>query len=126
MVSGWLIIVAVLFVTYVAARLYDDITKQNNEYLSVLNNKNEQIQNMTTQTIYRVFLSVRGIIMKDMTANRIYRKRLTNEQAMSELEKGLGTQFDFEIASALIDMLRTEEIKNLSPDMVEPNAAGQV
>lgn len=126
MVSGWLIIVAVLFITYVAARLYDDITKQNNEYLSILNNKNEQIQNMTTQTIYRVFMSVRGIIMKDMTANRIYRKRLTNEQAMSELEKGLGTQFDFEIASALIDMLRTGAIKNLSPDMVEPNAAGQV
>lgn len=232
--------------SYVAARLYDDITKQNNEYLTMLNNKNEQIQNMTTQTITAIanaldakdtyteghaervaaysariarklgmseeevknirFVAlfhdigkigvpdsvlnkpgrltaeefdqmkqhtvVGGEIIKDldmipgvfvgaryhherydgtgypeglkgadipyiariiavadaydaMTTNRIYRKRLTNEQAMSELEKGLGTQFDFDIASALIDMLRTGSIKNLSPDVVEPDVAGQ-
>lgn len=226
--------------SYVAARLYDDITKQNDEYLQMLNNKNEQIQNMTTQTITAIanaldakdtyteghaervaaysariaqklgmseeevrnvrFVAlfhdigkigvpdsvlnkpgrlsneeydqmkqhtvVGGEIIKDldmipgvfvgaryhherydgsgypeglkgedipyiariiavadaydaMTTNRIYRNRLTNEEALSELEKGLGTQFDPDAAGVLIDMLRTGGIKNLSPDVAE-------
>lgn len=223
--------------SYVAARLYDDITNQNNEYLQMVNHKNEQIQNMTTQTITAIanaldakdtyteghaervasysariarelgmsekevnnirfvalFHDIGKIgvpdavlkkpgrlteeefeqmkqhtvigseIIKDldmvpgvyvgsryhherydgkgypeglkgedipytariiavadaydaMTTNRIYRKRLTGEQTLSELEKGAGTQFDAEIAHALINMLRAGTIKSLSPD----------
>lgn len=37
--------------SYVAAKLYEDITKQNEDYVHMLNEKNEQIQNMTVQTI---------------------------------------------------------------------------
>ena len=58
-----------------------------------------------------------------MTTNRIYRYRLTNQQALAELEKGMGTQFDPVAAGALIDMLRTGAIKNLSPDVVEEKEA---
>lgn len=91
--------------SYVAAKLYDEITQQNNEYMQMLNKKNEQIQEMTT--------------------NRIYRKRLTNEEALSELEKGSGTQFDPVAAGALIDMLRAGTLKNLSPDVAKWNEMGQ-
>lgn len=232
--------------SYVAAKLYDEITKQNNEYMQMLNKKNEQIQEMTTQTITAIanaldakdtyteghaervsaysahiaeklgmseeevrnirFVAlfhdigkigvpdsvlnkpgrlsteefdqmkqhtvVGGEIIKDldmipgvfvgaryhherydgtgypeglkgaeipqiariiavadaydaMTTNRIYRNRLTNEQALSELEKGMGTQFDPDAVSALIDMLRTGTLKNLSPDVAEKNEAEQ-
>lgn len=232
--------------SYVAARLYDEITKQNNEYMQMLNKKNEQIQEMTTQTITAIanaldakdayteghaervsaysahiaeklgmseeevrnirFVAlfhdigkigvpdsvlnkpgrlsddeygqmkqhtvVGGEIIKDldmipgvfvgaryhherydgtgypdglkgekipyiariiavadaydaMTTNRIYRNRLTNEQALSELENGRGTQFDPDAVGALIDMLRTGTLKNLSPDVVEKNETGQ-
>lgn len=232
--------------SYVAARLYDEITKQNNEYMQMLNKKNEQIQEMTTQTITAIanaldakdayteghaervsaysahiaeklgmseeevrnirFVAlfhdigkigvpdsvlnkpgrlsddeygqmkqhtvVGGEIIKDldmipgvfvgaryhherydgtgypdglkgekipyiariiavadaydaMTTNRIYRSRLTNEQALSELENGKGTQFDPDAVGALIDMLRTGTLKNLSPDVVEKNETGQ-
>lgn len=228
--------------SYIASRLYNEITKQNNEYLQMLNRKNEQIQEMTTQTITAIanaldakdtyteghaervsaysahiakklgmseedirnvrFVAlfhdigkigvpdsvlnkpgrldneeydqmkqhtvVGGEIIKDldmipgvfvgaryhherydgsgypeglkgddipyiariiavadaydaMTTNRIYRKRLTNEQALSELENGIGTQFDPDAAAALIDMLKTGSIKNLSPDVAEKN-----
>lgn len=228
--------------SYVAAKLYDEITKQNNEYMQMLNRKNEQIQEMTTQTITAIanaldakdayteghaervsaysahiaeklgmseeevrnirFVAlfhdigkigvpdsvlnkpgrlsteefdqmkqhtvVGGEIIKDldmipgvfvgaryhherydgtgypeglkgaeipqiariiavadaydaMTTNRIYRNRLTNEQALSELEKGMGTQFDPDAVGALIDMLRTGTLKNLSPDVAEKN-----
>lgn len=228
--------------SYVAARLYDEITKQNSEYMQMLNKKNEQIQEMTTQTITAIanaldakdtyteghaervssysahiaeklgmseeevrnirFVAlfhdigkigvpdsvlnkpgrlsaeefdqmkqhtvVGGEIIKDldmipgvfvgaryhherydgtgypeglkgaeipqiariiavadaydaMTTNRIYRNRLTNEQALSELEKGMGTQFDPDAVGALIDMLRTGTLKNLSPDVAEKN-----
>ena len=226
--------------SYIAARLYDEITKQNDEYLQMLNKKNEQIQEMTTQTITAIanaldakdayteghaervsaysahiaeklgmskeeirnirFVAlfhdigkigvpdsvlnkpgrlsseeydqmkqhtvVGGEIIKDldmipgvfvgaryhherydgtgypeglkgaeipyiariiavadaydaMTTNRIYRNRLTNEQALSELKKGMGTQFDPDAVGALIDMLQTGTLKNLSPDMAE-------
>lgn len=225
--------------SYVAARLYNDITKQNNDYLEMLNEKNEQIQNMTIQMITTIantldakdayteghservsiystkiaeglglskeevkdihFIAllhdigkigmpdsvlnkpgrltdeeyeqmkqhtvVGGEILKDigmipgldigtryhherydgrgypeglkgenipfieriiavadsydaMTSNRVYRKHLTNEQVMSELEKGSGTQFDPVIAQTMVYMLKNGIMKNLSPDMV--------
>ena len=230
--------------SYVASRLYDDITKQNNEYLQMLNNKNEQIQNMTVQTIsaiantldakdtyteghaervaaYSVQIAqklgmseeeinnirfvallhdigkvgvpdsvlnkpgrltdqefdlmkqhtvVGGEIIKDldmikgvfigaryhherydgrgypeglkgedipyiariiavadaydaMTSNRVYRKHLTDEQVLSELEKGAGTQFDPKIVGTAIDMLQAGALKSISPEMSERKEA---
>lgn len=231
--------------SYIAARLYDEITKQNEEYLQMLNKKNEQIREMTTQTITAIanaldakdayteghaervaaysahiarklgmseeeagnirFVAlfhdigkigvpdvvlnkpgrlttdeydkmkqhtiVGGEIIKDldmipgvyvgaryhherydgkgypeglkgedipyiariiatadafdaMTTNRIYRKRLTNEQALDELRKGMGTQFDSKVAGALIELISTGAMKNLSPDLAEDSEAG--
>lgn len=52
-----------------------------------------------------------------MTSNRIYRKHLTNEQVMSELKKGEGTQFDPVIVKMMEKLLEEGVIKNLSPDM---------
>ena len=224
--------------SYVATRLYDDITRENNEYVQILNDKNEQIQEMTMQTIAAIANTldakdayteghaervsgyceqiarkigmseedVRNIrlvalfhdigkigvpdsvlnkpgrltdeefdqmkqhtvvgseIIKDlsmipgviigaryhherydgtgypeklkgeeipyiariiavadaydaMTSNRVYRKHLTKEKVLSELEKGAGTQFDPDIVSTMIDLVRTDTINNLSPDM---------
>lgn len=52
-----------------------------------------------------------------MTTDRVYRKHLTNEEAIKELEKGEGKQFDPAIAAKMIEMLQSGEIKNLSPDI---------
>ena len=57
-----------------------------------------------------------------MTSNRIYRKHLSTEQVLSELEKGAGSQFDPQIANLLVDMLKSGAIKNLSPDMADETA----
>ena len=224
--------------SYVATKLYDEITDQNEEYLRKLNEKNEQIQDMTMQTITTIanaldakdayseghsrrvaFYSaqiaealgmseeeVRNIqivallhdigkigipdavlnkpgrltddefdlmkqhtvagneILKDigtipgvdiatrshherydgrgypdglkgddipfiariiavadsydaMTSNRVYRKHLSYDQVMSELEKGKGTQFDPVIAQTMERLIRDGSMKNLSPDM---------
>ena len=54
-----------------------------------------------------------------MTSNRIYRKHLSTEQVMSELEKGAGSQFDPAIARLLVDLLKSGEMKTLSPDMAD-------
>lgn len=95
------VIVVCFGASYVAARLYDDITKQNEEYLEMLNKKNEQIQNMTTQTI--------GAIANALDAKDAYTEGHAERVA----------------AGALIDMLRTGAIKNLSPDVAEENKAAQ-
>ena len=52
-----------------------------------------------------------------MTSNRVYRKHLTYEQVMSELEKGEGTQFDPDIAKALESLIKDGIVANISPDM---------
>ena len=224
--------------SYVAARLYDDITKKNEAYLHMLNEKNEQIQAMTMQTIttianaldakdtyseghsrrvaaYSAQLAeklglsedeIRNIriiallhdigkigvpdsvlnkpgkltdeefalmkqhavagseILKDidmisgidigtryhherydgrgypeglkgedipyiariiavadsydaMTSDRVYRKHLSDEQVMSELEKGEGTQFDPVIAQTMENLLKDGVFQKLSSDM---------
>ena len=54
-----------------------------------------------------------------MTSNRVYRKHLTIEQVMTELEKGVGTQFDPIIVTKMLELLREGRLENLSPDMVE-------
>lgn len=44
-----------------------------------------------------------------MTSDRPYRKRMTKKQAIEEIKKYSGTQFDPEIAALFIDMLEKEE-----------------
>lgn len=226
--------------SYIAARLYEEITQQNEDYVHILNEKNEQIQNMTMQTIttianaldakdtyseghsrrvavysaqiaerlgmseeevhnIRVIALLHDIgkigvpdsvlnkpgrltdeefglmkqhtifgseILKDivmipgvdigtkyhherydgrgypeglkgdaipyiariiavadaydaMTSNRVYRRHLTNEQVMSEIEKGRGTQFDPNIAQIMLILLQEGVVRNLSPDQEE-------
>ncbi len=52
-----------------------------------------------------------------MTSNRVYRKRLTDEQVTEELERCAGAQFDPRIAGVFIRLIRQGEIKQLSPDL---------
>ena len=224
--------------SYVAARLYDDITRENDKYMQMLNDKNEEIQEMTMQTItaiaktldakdpyteghaervsvYSVQIAeklgmseeeienirlvalfhdigkigvpdsvlnkpgrltndeyelmkrhtvVGADIIKDlnmiqglligaryhherydgkgypeglkgeeipyiariiavadaydaMASDRVYRKHLDKEQVLIELEKGTGTQFDPDIVGAMISLLKTNTINNLSQNM---------
>lgn len=58
-----------------------------------------------------------------MTSNRVYRKHLTNEEVFSEIEKGVGTQFDPGIAQQVLALLRSGEFHNLSPDMANDKSA---
>lgn len=52
-----------------------------------------------------------------MTSNRVYRKRLTDEQVITELERCAGSQFDPRIAAVFTGLIREGKIKQLSPDM---------
>ncbi len=45
-----------------------------------------------------------------MTANRVYRKRLSFDQVMSELENGKGTQFDPELLDLFLGLLNDGDI----------------
>ena len=45
-----------------------------------------------------------------MTANRVYRKRLSFEQVMNELEEGRGTQFDPVLLDKFLELLRDGDI----------------
>lgn len=51
-----------------------------------------------------------------MTSNRIYRKRLTDDDVINEIEKGSGTQFDPKITEIFVRLLRQKKIDLLSPD----------
>jgi len=59
-----------------------------------------------------------------MTANRVYRKRLSFEQVMSELENGRGTQFDPELLDLFLGLLDEGDIdvETLYADTEEVNA----
>ncbi|MCH5210135.1 MAG: HD-GYP domain-containing protein [Oscillospiraceae bacterium] len=52
-----------------------------------------------------------------MTSTRVYRKRLSDEEVMSELENGVGTQFDPNIAKTLIKLIKSDKLKNVDPCM---------
>lgn len=56
-----------------------------------------------------------------MSSDRIYRKRLSYDTVMAELEKGTGTQFDPEIAKVMIGLLKDGTIKNLCPERKQAN-----
>jgi HD-GYP domain-containing protein (c-di-GMP phosphodiesterase class II) len=45
-----------------------------------------------------------------MTSDRPYRKALSKEYAVSELEKGMGTQFDPKVAKVFIDILKSRSM----------------
>ena len=44
-------------------------------------------------------------------SNRVYRKKLTNEDILEEIEKNKGKQFDPKIADVFLDLIRDEKIK---------------
>ena len=46
-----------------------------------------------------------------MNSNRVYRKKLTREQVLAELEKNRGTQFDPRVADVMLGLLRDGRIK---------------
>ena len=48
-----------------------------------------------------------------MNTDRVYRKKLTKEQIISELEKNKGLQFDPKIADVMLDLIRSGKIKNV-------------
>ena len=51
-----------------------------------------------------------------MTSNRVYRKRLSDEEVIAEIERCSGTQFDPEIAQVFIQALKNGDVQQLSPD----------
>ena len=53
-----------------------------------------------------------------MTSNRVYRKHLSDEDVILELERCAGTQFDPCIAQVAVRMLKDGRMKNLSQHMV--------
>jgi HD-GYP domain-containing protein (c-di-GMP phosphodiesterase class II) len=61
----------------------------------------------------RIPLGARIIFVADaydaMTSERVYRRRVAPEQAVAELERCAGSQFDPEIVAALADELALEE-----------------
>ncbi len=52
-----------------------------------------------------------------MTSNRVYRKRLTDEDVAAELRRCCGSQFDPEYCEVFIRLLEDGTIKQLSPDI---------
>ncbi len=46
-----------------------------------------------------------------MNSNRVYRKKLTRELVLAELEKNRGTQFDPRVADVMLGLLRDGRIK---------------
>ncbi len=51
-----------------------------------------------------------------MTSNRIYRRRLPNEEVIEEMRECGGTQFDPKITEVFITLLKENKIEQLSPD----------
>ena len=61
-----------------------------------------------------------------MTSNRVYRKRLSDEDVIKEIERCAGTQFDPRIAHVFISMIQENKISQLSPDtFVSPQTLGE-
>lgn len=53
-----------------------------------------------------------------MTSNRVYRKRLSDEDVIAELKRCTGSQFDPEICPVFIKLLEEGKLKQLSPDQM--------
>ncbi len=48
-----------------------------------------------------------------MSSDRIYRKRLSEDKIISELNKGKGTQFDPKLVDYMIDMIKDGFVKSV-------------
>ncbi len=59
-----------------------------------------------------------------MTSNRVYRKRLTDQDVIDELKRCSGTQFDPKICAVFVSMLEDGRLKKLSPDAVPETDSG--
>ena len=46
-----------------------------------------------------------------MTSSRIYRPGMAIERALAELERGAGTQFDPQVAAALVALVRDGQLQ---------------
>lgn len=57
-----------------------------------------------------------------MSSSRVYRKRLSDERILSEIKRCRGTQFDPEIADALIRLMEKNEIQQMYADGRSPQA----
>ena len=51
-----------------------------------------------------------------MTSNRVYRKRLSDEEVQAELERCAGTQFDPNMARTFMHLLKDEQFQNIGTD----------
>lgn len=61
-----------------------------------------------------------------MTSNRVYRKRLSDEEVIAELRRCSGAQFDPKITEVFIKLLKENRIEQLSPDcFVMPDNLGE-
>ena len=49
--------------------------------------------------------------LEAMTSSRVYRKALSTEIALAELEKHAGTQFDPEVATLIVELVRSGELE---------------
>ena len=61
-----------------------------------------------------------------MTSNRVYRKRLTDEEVRSELLRCSGTQFDPELTTIFVRLLDRGELKLNTVDGVAADESGRV
>ena len=51
-----------------------------------------------------------------MTSNRVYRKRLSDEEVQAEIKRCEGTQFDPDMAEAFLRLLKDGQLKHISTD----------
>lgn len=51
-----------------------------------------------------------------MTSNRVYRKRLSDEEVQAEIKRCAGTQFDPHMAETFLGLLREHRFQNVTPD----------
>lgn len=51
-----------------------------------------------------------------MTSNRVYRKRLTDEDVISEIKRCAGSQFDPKLTEIFVKMIEEGKLSQLSPD----------
>ena len=59
--------------------------------------------------------------MMQMTTNRVYRKHLSKEIVLNELEHGKGIQFDPEICDVMIELIKNNKIKDVQAHDDENN-----
>lgn len=61
-----------------------------------------------------------------MTSNRVYRKRLSDEEVRNEIERCAGTQFDPELTAIFVSLIDKGEIYPITIEGMEVNEKGRV